>query len=87
MLMSTIAPIGSDDSPSPISTHYNIFDFCTQFAFSWAEHADSCKHPFATSLQELVEHESNVGKDESADVKAKEFACVASAKLETDVCW
>lgn len=45
------------------------------------------QNPFAASLDELVEHEGDVGEDEAADVEAEEFGGVAGGELETDVCW
>jgi hypothetical protein len=43
----------------------------------------SKENPFTTSLDELIEHYTNVVKRESAYVKAKEFSRVASAEFQS----
>jgi hypothetical protein len=45
----------------------------------------SCHDPFASSFEELVQQQAEVGQDESANVKAKELSGVPGAELQADL--
>ena len=46
----------------------------------------SCQHPLGSSLDELVQHKTDIRKDESANEEAEEFRCVPGAQLKAIVC-
>ena len=45
----------------------------------------SCQNPLGSSLDELVQHKTDVRKDESANEEAEEFRCVPGAQLKANV--
>jgi hypothetical protein len=45
----------------------------------------SGQNPFASSLDEFVQHQPDIVQGEAADVEAKELGCVARAQLQSDL--
>ena len=46
----------------------------------------SCHDPLASSLDELVKHESDVTERETADVEREELGSIADAQLQAHLC-
>jgi hypothetical protein len=57
-----------------------------RFQLVYVVSSQSCQYPLGPSLYELVQHKTDIRKDESANEEAEELRCVPGAQLKANVC-